>query len=79
MAEETRSGGGGNAWLAFIVGALVVVVAVLGYMAYTGYGPFARNHNVDVKIEAPKIEAPKLPAAPTPEMPTAPPENTPSQ
>ena len=79
MAEETRSGG--NSWLAFIVGGLLVVVAVLGYMAYTGNGPFTQNRSVELKIEAPKIEAPKLPdapVAPAPELPTAPPDNTPS-
>ena len=35
MATDTSSGGG-NAFLAFVVGALLVVVAVLGFFIFTG-------------------------------------------
>lgn len=35
MATDTSSGGG-NAFLAFVVGALLVVVAVLGFFMFTG-------------------------------------------
>lgn len=77
MAEETR--GGGSGWLAFIVGGLLVVVAVLGYMMYTGNGPFqTADRSLDVKIDAPTIQAPKAPELPKPELPSAPPQNVPS-
>jgi hypothetical protein len=67
MAEESKSGGG-NTGLAFIVGALVVVVAVLGFMMFSG--GFTQKKSVDVNISA---TAPKLPDAPKiPETPKAP-------
>ncbi|MBI1686633.1 hypothetical protein [Caulobacter hibisci] len=67
MAEETKSGGG-NGGLAFIVGALVVVVAVLGFLMFSG--GLTQKKSVDVNISA---SAPKLPDAPkVPEAPKAP-------
>lgn len=67
MAEDSRSSGG-NSGLAFIVGALVVVVAVLGFVMFSG--GFTQKKSVDVNISA---SAPKLPDAPKlPEAPKAP-------
>ena len=43
---------GGNGGLYFIVGALVVVVAIMG-AAMTGHMPLFGSKHVDVKIEAP--------------------------
>jgi Mn2+/Fe2+ NRAMP family transporter len=43
---------GGNGGLYFIVGALVVVVAIIG-AAVTGHMPFLGKHVDVVKIEAP--------------------------
>jgi hypothetical protein len=60
MAEGTNSGGGNSA-LAFIVGGLVVVVAVIAFMVYSG--GFTQKKSVDVNITA---SAPKLPEAPKP-------------
>lgn len=57
MAEETR--GGGNSGLAFIVGGLVVLVAVLAFFMFNG--GFSHRKQVDVNISA---SAPKLPDAP---------------
>lgn len=63
MAEQTRSGGGAAPWLAFLVGALLVIVAVIGYMVWTG--PAATPKPVDITITAPQLpEAPKIPEAP---------------
>ncbi len=59
MAEETR--GGGNSGLAFIVGGLVVLVAVLAFFMFNG--GFSHRKQVDVNISA---SAPKLPDAPKP-------------
>ena len=65
MAEQT-SGSGGTPWLAFIVGGLVVVAAIIGFMMYSGQS-VVPDRSVDVKIEAPQLpEAPKLPDAPLP-------------
>ncbi|MBU4435516.1 MAG: hypothetical protein PSX79_01315 [bacterium] len=59
MAEDTKSGG--NSGLAFIVGGLVVVVAVLAFLVYSG--GFSQKKSIDVNVSA---SAPKLPDAPKP-------------
>ena len=58
MAEGT-SGSGGNGGLAFIVGGLVVIVAIIAFVLYSG--GFSQKKSVDVNISA---SAPKLPDAP---------------
>lgn len=62
MAENTSSGGG-NAGLAFIVGGLVVVLAIVAYFVFVrgGAAPEARDVNVDVNL--PSVEAPAIPKA----------------
>lgn len=50
MSEESKSGNGG---LYFIVGALVVVVGVLGYLVLGGHIG-GGGKKIDVKIEGPK-------------------------
>ena len=65
MADQSSSGGA-TPWLAFIVGGLVVVAAIIGFMMYSGGIP-SSTKSVDVKIEAPQLpDAPKLPDAPLP-------------
>ncbi|ENZ80555.1 MULTISPECIES: hypothetical protein [Caulobacter] len=59
MAGETS--GGGNSGLAFIVGGLVVLVAVLAFSMFNG--GFSHRKQVDVNISA---SAQKLPDAPKP-------------
>lgn len=59
MAEQ-GSGGGGNAGLAFIVGGLVVVIAVIAWFVFAGGGAMeapTKDVNVDVNL-------PEAPAAP---------------
>lgn len=63
MAEQTSSGGG-NSVLAFIVGGLVVIVAVLGFLMWSG--GMSPKKQVDVNISA---SAPKLPDAPASKSP----------
>ena len=63
MAENTNSSGGGNAGLAFIVGGLLVVVAVLAYFMFFRGGVESPTKDIDVDVNLPKVEAP---AAPTP-------------
>ena len=60
MAEGT-SNSGGNSGLAFIVGALVVVVAVIAFVVYSG--GFTQKKSIDVNVSA---SAPKMPDAPKP-------------
>jgi hypothetical protein len=60
MAEGTSNSGGGNG-LAFIVGGLVVIVAIIAFVVYSG--GFTQKKSVDVNISA---EAPKIPDAPKP-------------
>lgn len=54
MADNS---GGGNGGLYFIVGALVVVVAIMG-AAMSGHLPFFGKHVDVVKIETPAPAAP---------------------
>ena len=63
MAENTSSGGG-NAGLAFIVGGLVVVVAVIAFFLFARGGTPA-SKDIDVDVNLPKVEAPSVPAPPT--------------
>ena len=67
MAETTESGS--NSWLAFIVGALLVGLVVLGYMMFTQRSESTVRHELDFKIEAPKLPTPSLPT-PAPAAPT---------
>lgn len=46
--------GGNNGGLYFIVGALVVVVAIGAFMMFGGSMPGSQSKTVDVKIEVPK-------------------------
>ncbi|WP_165185892.1 hypothetical protein [Caulobacter soli] len=64
MAEQTNTGGGGGAGMAFIVGALVVIVAVIAYFVFTG--GMTQKKSVDIKVSAPQLDAPKVPDAPKP-------------
>ena len=54
-------GSGGGAGMGVIVGALVVVVAIIGVVVFGGN--FASNKSVDVNVHAPATSAP---SAPTP-------------
>ncbi len=58
MAEN--SSGGGNAGLAFSVGGLVVVVAVLAWFLL-GRGGTPDTKNVDVEVKLPEVSAPAAP------------------
>jgi len=58
---EGASNSGGNSGLAFIVGGLVVIVAIIAFVVYSG--GFTRKTSIDVNVSA---SAPKLPDAPKP-------------
>lgn len=59
MAES--SSGGGNAGLAFIVGGLVVVVAVLAWFLL-GRGGAPETKDIDVDVNLPEVSAPAVPS-----------------
>lgn len=68
MAETSNKS---TPWLAFLVGGLIVAVAVIGYVAYSG-GALRPSmpDTVDVDVNLPKPppipDAPKLPDMPVP-------------
>ena len=66
--NNTGNGGGGNAGLAFIVGGIVVVLAIVAYFVFArgGLAPEAKDINIDVNL--PEVAAPAIP-------PTAPAAN----
>ncbi len=63
MADNINNtgGGGGNAGLAFIVGAIVVVLAIVAYFVFARGGADTKDVNVDVKM--PEVSAPSVPSA----------------
>ncbi|WEK59321.1 MAG: hypothetical protein P0Y52_07210 [Candidatus Brevundimonas phytovorans] len=70
-APPQRKGGGA---LAFIVGGLIVAVAVIGWVLYSDGRPMAPPErpevNLDINVPAPKLpEAPRLPDVPRPAEP----------
>jgi len=71
-ASPERKGGGGL--MAFILGGLIVAVAVIGWFLYSGGRPAAPERpevNLDINIPAPKLpETPHLPDRPVlPDVP----------
>ena len=61
MAENTNSGGGGNAGLAFIVGGLLVVVAVIAWFVFGRGGGMGETQDVNVDVSLPEVSAPAVP------------------
>ncbi|CAN7224273.1 hypothetical protein [Brevundimonas sp. LjRoot202] len=61
MAENTNNtGGSGNTGLAFIVGAIVVVLAVVAYFVFARGGAPETNQ-LDVNVDVPEVSAPAVP------------------
>lgn len=63
MADNINNtgGGGGNTGMAFIVGAIVVVLAVVAYFVFArGGAPETKDVNVDVNL--PEVSAPAVPS-----------------
>ena len=65
MTENTNSSGG-NSVLAFIVGGVVVVLAIVAYFVFAGAAAAPRPDQVDINVKLPEVSAPALPAAPAP-------------
>ena len=61
------SSGAGNAGLAFIVGGLVVVVAIIAWFVFgSGRVPEPERPNLDVDITVPTPRLPEVPDRPAP-------------
>lgn len=62
MADNINNttGGGGNTGLAFIVGAIVVVLAVIAYFVFARGGA-PETKQIDVNVDVPEITAPAVP------------------
>ena len=58
MAEDGK--GGGNSGLAFIVGAIVVVLAVVAWFVFARGGA-PETKQIDVDVDVPEISAPAVP------------------
>lgn len=68
MAENSNNS---TPWLAFLIGGLIVAVAIIGYVVYARGGLTAaapESVNIDVNLpKAPSIpDAPSLPSQPIP-------------
>jgi len=61
--NTSNNSGGGNAGLAFIVGGIVVVLAIVAYFVFArgGMAPETKDINVDVNL--PEVSAPAVPTA----------------
>lgn len=62
MAENTN-GSGSNAGLAFIVGGLLVVVAVLAWFMFGRGGAVDDTKDINVDVDLPEVSAPAVPGS----------------
>ncbi|MBB5745206.1 hypothetical protein [Brevundimonas variabilis] len=62
MTENTN-GSGGNVGLAFIVGGLLVVVAVLAWFMFGRGGAIDNTSDINVEVELPEVSAPAVPGS----------------
>lgn len=61
MADNiNNNGGGGNTGMAFIIGAVVVVLAIVAYFVFVR-GGVSETKNVDVDVKLPEVSAPAVP------------------
>ncbi|MFN3931408.1 MAG: hypothetical protein ACK4JY_06625 [Brevundimonas sp.] len=65
MTDNTNNtgntgGGSGNTGLAFIVGAIVVVLAVVAYFVFARGGA-PETKQIDVDVNLPEVSAPAIP------------------
>ena len=63
MADNINNtgSGGGNSGLAFIVGGIVVVLAIVAYFVFVRGGAAPETKNVDVDVNLPEVSAPAVP------------------
>ena len=62
MADNiNNTGGGGNSGIAFIVGGLVVVLAIIAYFVFARGGMAPETKEVNVDVNLPEVSAPAVP------------------
>lgn len=73
-SSGSGSGSGGSSWIGFLVGGLLLVVVVIGFIVFSrgGMSMDGKDTNVDVDVDLPAMEAPKMPDLPNMEPPTLP-------
>jgi hypothetical protein len=59
--NTNNSGGGGNAGLAFIVGGIVVVLAIVAWLVFARGGMAPESKDIDVDVNLPEVSAPAVP------------------
>lgn len=63
MADNiNNTGGGGNTGLAFIIGGVVVVLAIVAYFVFARGGMAPETKDVNVDVDLPEVSAPAVPA-----------------
>ena len=69
--QPTSGRGGGNgAGMAFIVGGLLVAVAIIAWFVFGRGMATPETRDIDVDVNLPKMEAPKLPPVEPPSVPS---------
>ncbi len=58
MADTTNNSGGTNPLLAFLLGAVIIVLAVVGYFVMTGNKVGPSQPSINVNVPTPKIPTP---------------------
>lgn len=62
MADNINNNtGGGNSGMAFIVGAIVVVLAIVAYFVFARGGMGGETKDVNVDVDLPAVSAPAAP------------------
>lgn len=61
--DTSNNSGGGNAGLAFIVGGIVVVLAIVAYFVFARGGMAPETKDVNVDVNLPEVSAPAVPGA----------------
>lgn len=61
--NTSNNSGGGNAGLAFIVGGVVVVLAIVAYFVFARGGMAPETKDVNVDVNLPEVSAPAVPTA----------------
>jgi hypothetical protein len=57
-----NTSGGGTTGLAFIIGAVVVVLAIIAYFVFMRGGVTPGAQSIDVNVKAPEVSAPAVPS-----------------
>lgn len=67
---------GGNGWIGFLVGGIVVVLIIIAFVLFSNGAGDGRDTKVDVDVDLPRPELPKAPELP--DLPDIPPVEPPT-